>query len=98
MKKLLLLFLMPLFLLGREKEPIEECKLLNIGVGVFNIVRNTKAVNFQIEYRSDFPFYRNSMLFFRPLIGVMGTTQGSGYIYTGIGFDVFFHRKDCLHP
>ncbi|MCP5505881.1 MAG: acyloxyacyl hydrolase [Chlamydiales bacterium] len=89
MKKAVFLLLFPLILFAAEKPPIEEPKLLNIGAGVFNIVRNKKSVNFQVEYRSDFPFYRNSMLFFRPLIGVMGTSSGSGYIYTGIAFDIF---------
>ncbi len=98
MKKFLLFCFIPLCLFAKEKEPIEESKLLNVGVGVFNIVRNTKSVNFQIEYRSDFPFYRNSMLFFRPLIGVMGTTQGSGYIYTGIAFDIFFTKSIVFTP
>ncbi|MCB1072674.1 MAG: acyloxyacyl hydrolase [Chlamydiales bacterium] len=98
MKKFLLLFFVPLVLSAKERAPIEESKLLNVGIGVFNIVRNTKAVNFQIEYRSDFPFYRNSMLFFRPLIGVMGTTQGSGYIYTGIAFDIFFTERIVFTP
>ncbi|QVL56918.1 MAG: acyloxyacyl hydrolase [Simkaniaceae bacterium] len=98
MKKWLLFLLFPLILFAEEKPPIEEGKLLNIGIGVFNIVRNKKALNFQIEYRSDFPFYRNSMLFFRPLIGVMGTDKGSGYIYTGIAFDIFFTERVVFTP
>ena len=98
MKKILLFFLLPIALFAKEKSPIEESKLLNVGIGVFNIVRNSKAVNFQIEYRSDFPFYRNFMLFFRPLIGIMATTKGSGYIYTGIAFDVFFTKRVVFTP
>lgn len=97
MRKLLLL-LLPLILIAEEKPSIEESKLLNVGVGVFNIVRNKKSVNFQIEYRSDFSFYRNSMLFFRPLIGVMATSTGSGYFFTGIAFDVFFTPQVVFTP
>ncbi|MCB1107534.1 MAG: acyloxyacyl hydrolase [Chlamydiia bacterium] len=89
MKKAILLLLLPLFLLGKERPPIQDSKLLNVGAGVFNIVRNTKSVNFQVEYRSDYSFYRNPMLFFRPLVGVMATTQGSGYLFGGIAFDFF---------
>lgn len=89
MKKAVLFFLFPLVLFAAEKPPIQELKLFNVGAGVFNIIRNKKSVNFQVEYRSDFPFYQNSMLFFRPLIGVMGTSTGSGYIYTGIAFEIF---------
>lgn len=98
MKKLFLLLFIPFILIANEKPPIEEHKLLNVGMGVFNIVRNTKAVNFQIEYRSDFSFYRNFMLFFRPLIGVMATTKGSGYFYTGIAFDIFFTSHIVFTP
>lgn len=98
MKKMILLLFLPLYLCAEEKPPIEEPKLLNIGAGIFNIVRNKKSVNLQIEYRSDFSFYRNSMLFFRPLIGVMATTTGSGYIYTGIAFDVFFTKNIVFTP
>lgn len=85
----MLFFLFPLVLFSAEKPPIKDSKLLNVGAGVFNIVRNKKSVNFQVEYRSDFPLYQNLILFFRPLIGVMGTSTGSGYIYTGIAFDIF---------
>ncbi|MCB1081668.1 MAG: acyloxyacyl hydrolase [Chlamydiia bacterium] len=98
MRRGLLLLFLPLFLFSQEKEAMDDAKLLNVGVGVFNIVRNKKSVNFQIEYRSDFPFYRNSMLFFRPLIGVMATSTGSGYFYTGIAFDIFFNKHIVFTP
>lgn len=98
MKKLHILLFIPFLLFGEEKLAIEEPKLLNIGAGVFNIFRNKNPANFQIEYRSDFPFYRNSMLFFRPLIGVMGTSTGSGYIYIRIAFDVFFTKNIVFTP
>lgn len=94
MKTFFILLCLPFFLCGQN----EDCKLLHIGVGVFNIVRNTKATNFQIEYRSDFPFYQNSFLFFRPLVGAMGTTQGSGYIYGGIAFDIFLSQRVVFTP
>lgn len=98
MKKFILALLISLPLLAQHKPPIEEPKLLSLGAGVFNIVRNKKAVNFQMEYRSDFPFYRNSMLFIRPLVGVMATTNASGYFYSGIAFDFFFCPQVVFTP
>ena len=98
MKRLLLLPLLPLILIAGDKPSIEDSKLLNMGVGVFNIVRNRKSVNFQLEYRSDYAFYRNSMLFFRPLVGVMATTRGSAYLYAGIAFDVFLFPQLVFTP
>ncbi len=98
MKKLILFIALSFALVASEKPPIEESKLLNLGVGVFNIVRNKKSVAFQVEYRSDFSFYKNSMLFFRPLIGVMATSSGSGYFYTGIAFDIFFTTRVVFTP
>ncbi len=98
MKKLLLLLILSFGIIANETPSIEDSKLLNVGVGIFNIVRNTKGANFQVEYRSDFPFYRNPMLFFRPLIGVMATSRGSGYFYTGIAFDIFFPYRIVFTP
>jgi len=100
MKKYLLIFacFIALPLLAQEKPPIEDSKLLSLGVGVFNIVRNKKSVNFQIEYRSDYPLYKNYMTFIRPLIGVMATSSGSAYFYGGIAFDFFFPYNMVFTP
>lgn len=98
MKKLVLLLLLPFFLVGENKPPIDDAKLLYVGAGVFNIVRNRKSMNYQIEYRSDYSFYRNSMLFFRPLVGAMATTRGSGYLYAGIAFDIFLFPELVFTP
>ncbi len=98
MKKLILLWLLPLILFAVDKHPIKDSKLLNVGIGVFNIVRNRKSMNFQVEYRSDYAFYRNSMLFFRPLVGVMATTRGSAYLYAGIAFDIFLFPQLVFTP
>ncbi len=98
MKRLLLLLLLPLILIAVDKPSIKDSKLLNMGIGVFNIVRNQKSVNFQVEYRFDYAFYRNSMLFFRPLIGAMATAKGSAYLYAGIAFDVFLFPHLVFTP
>lgn len=98
MKKVIFLLFFSMTLFAGEKSPIEEPRLLSVGAGIFNIVRNKKSPNFQVEYRSNFPFYRNSILFFRPLVGVMATMAGSGYIYTGIAFDIFFTKNIVFTP
>ena len=95
MKKLLILCLLPFVLLA---DPIVDSKLLNVGVGVFNIVRNTKSMNFQVEYRSDLPLYRNQYIFIRPLVGVMANWEPSGYFYGGIAFDFFFGKHFVFTP
>ena len=98
MKKFLFLLLLPLVLVADDKPSIEDSKLLSVGAGVFNIIRNRKSTNFQIEYRSDYAFYRNSMLFFRPLVGIMATTRGSVYLYAGIAFDIFLFPQLVFTP
>lgn len=95
MKKLYLLLFLPFFLFA---EPIQDAKLLNVGAGVFNIVRNKKSMNFQLEYRSDFAIYRNSRFLIRPLVGVMVTTQASAYFYGGIAFDCFLSPQIVFTP
>lgn len=100
MKRFILIFLFaPLLIVAQEKaQPIEDPRLLSLGVGVFNIVRNQKAANFQLEYRSDYPLYRNQMIFIRPLLGVMATATGSGYFYGGLAFDFFFTKQIVFTP
>jgi len=98
MKKIALFFLLSSTLFAKEKLPIEEDRLLSFGLGIFNIVRNTMSINFQIEYWSNFPFYRNSVFFFRPLIGIMATTTKSAYFFGGIAFDIFFTQKIVFTP
>jgi len=91
----------PLFLCAdktKDSPPIDDPGLVLLGGGCFNIVRNKKAVNFEIEYRSDYPLYINSNVFIRPLLGMMGTSQGSGYLYGGIAFDFFLTKQIVLTP
>ncbi|MGE0198550.1 MAG: acyloxyacyl hydrolase [Simkaniaceae bacterium] len=98
MKKYLLILLFSFSLSAEQRPPIEDPKLLSLGAGVFNIVRNKKTANFQLEYRSDFALYKNWMIFIRPLVGVMATTQASAYFYGGIAFDFFFCPQVVFTP
>ncbi|WP_420420588.1 acyloxyacyl hydrolase [Simkania sp.] len=102
MKNLLgLLLLVPCLLFAQDKEkpqPIDDPRLLSIGTGVFSIVRKTKVLNFQLEYRSDLAIYKNSFIFIRPLLGVMATTKGSTYFYGGVAFDFFLTKFLVFTP
>ncbi len=78
--------------------PITEPKLLSAGAGIFNIVRNEKMLDLQLEYRSCYAFYKNKFLFFRPLFGVMATSKFSAYVYSGVAFDIFFAKSIVFTP
>ncbi len=75
-----------------------DANLIYFGAGIFNVMRNQKAANFQLELRSNFPIYSKGPLFIRPLVGGMGTTRGSGYIYGGIAFDIFLTPSCVFTP
>jgi len=98
MKKLLLALLISLPLLAQDTPPIEDPHLVSLGVGVFNIVCNKKAANFQVECRFDYSLYKNSRMFIRPLAGVMATSNGASYYYGGIAFDFFLFHHIVFTP
>ncbi len=77
-----------------EKEP----RMLNIAGGIFNVLHGRKAFTYQFEYRSDFEIYRSEPLFIRPLMGLMGTTDGNLYIYGGLAFDIFVGKYVVITP
>ena len=87
-----------LFSSPSSREIKNEPSQFAIGIGVFNIVRNKKATQFQLEYRSNYPIYRIPRIFIRPLIGVMMTTKASFYLCGGVAFDLFFLPKCVLTP
>ncbi|MBI3211625.1 MAG: hypothetical protein HYZ47_02945, partial [Simkania negevensis] len=86
---LLCLFFLTNAFSASPRTPIEDPSLLSLGMGIFNVVRGAKTTNFQLEFRSSYPFYRNYFLFVRPLVGAMATATGSGYFYGGVAFDFF---------
>ena len=64
------------------------------GVGYFdwNRQKNT-AAEFRAEYRSDY-----KMWIFKPLAGVMATSDGAFFAYAGVGIDVFLGNRFVVTP
>ena len=67
----------------------DEPAFLAFGVGGFDVnKRKDPAALAGIEYRSDWKFWH-----LKPIVGVMGTSDASGYIYAGIMLDIFWGRR-----
>ncbi len=89
----LLIFLSSLsFLHSEEKKTTPN--LLNIGLGVYDIIHDPHHVLLQIEYRS----FLKKYTYLRPLIGVMGTEKATVYIYGGLACDIFLGKYFVLAP
>lgn len=85
---MILLFLLP-FLLHASQIP----DLFSVGIGAFDFYREKhRTVELDMEYKFHFDCLTPpiDILEFRPLVGVMGTAKGSGYLYAGINFDLLF--------
>jgi hypothetical protein len=62
------------------------------GVGWFDMNRRQNtATSFNLEYRSDYKIW-----FLKPFGGLMGTSDGAGYAYAGLGVDIYFGRRLVL--
>lgn len=91
----LLFFLFPLLVQAEEtsKKRVNP-KLLNVGFGVYDIIHSPHNVLFQLEYRS----VLKSCLYLRPLVGVMGTSKATLYVYGGLAGDIFLSKSTVLTP
>lgn len=83
----LLIFLSSFLLQAEDTRPTR--KLLNVGVGVYDIIHDPHHVLLQLEYRSFFKCCK----YLRPLIGIMGTEKGTVYVYGGIAGDIFLGKS-----
>jgi len=93
---LFLLVLIPTLLKAKESSS-PSCpppKLLNIGMGVYDIIHHPNNLLLQLEYRS----FLQKFPLARPLIGVMGTDKATVYFYGGMAFDIFLGNKCALTP
>ena len=72
----------------------DDPDFLSIAGGYFdwNRQKNT-AAEFRLEYRSDYKLW-----IFKPLGGVMATSDGAFYGFAGIGVDVFFGKRFVVTP
>ncbi len=71
----------------------DDPPLLQIGGGVFNVLRTRWCGQFQLEYKFRPPVYK-----LRPFVGIFTTTQLSTYIYGGVGYDVFIGKYFVVTP
>lgn len=91
-KGLFLLFLISwTSFLKAENE--ERFALLSLGVGAYNIVRNQRTVQYQVEYK-----WKNSIHHIQPFISSFITNHGSFYVCGGGCLDVIFFKKLIITP
>ena len=55
--------------------------------------QKNEAAEFRLEYRAADKFW-----IFKPLGGVMGTSDGAWYVFAGVGVDVFFGDRFVVTP
>lgn len=91
---LFLSFILLIFSLLRAEEKPLPPKLLNVGIGVYDIIHDPHHVLFQLEYRS---FMKNCR-YLRPLIGAMITEKATFYLYGGLAGDIYLGKGFVLTP
>jgi len=97
LRTLICLLLLPSFFLNASKIP----DLFSAGCGAFDLYREKyRTPELDLEYKAHFDCLRSpfSFLEFRPLVGVMATARGSGYLYLGINFDLLFFDHLLFAP
>ena len=79
---------------ARADDRGDDPAFLALGAGYFDWNRQKEpAAEFRAEYRSDYKLW-----IFRPLVGLMATTDSAVYAYAGIGIDVFLGRRLVVTP
>jgi hypothetical protein len=88
------------FLIGvaaLQADPLPSC--LSVATGVFDILRDKyRTWEFEIEYKTYFPWKPNPHVNLRPLVGLMATVEGSVYVYGGLNFDLLFFDHLLFAP
>jgi hypothetical protein len=73
----------------------------SLATGIYDFLRSrSRTWEFDVEYKFHLKCLKspNRHLDFRPLIGVMGTVQGSFYLYLGLNFDLLFGDHLLIAP
>ncbi len=70
----------------------EDPAYLALSAGGYDVNDDETAAEFRLEYRHD----ERYLYFFKPFIGVMGTTDEALYGYFGIAIDFYFGKCKCL--
>jgi lipid A 3-O-deacylase len=75
--------------------------LISFAAGAFNVLRPASmTAEFEAEYKFLLKCLKSPWHFleFRPLVGVMMTAKGSGYLYGGLNFDLLFGDHCLIAP
>lgn len=81
--------------------PTRPKDYFSIASGVFDFLREKhRTWEFDLEYKVHFRWLKSPFQYleFRPLLGVMSTIRGSGYVYGGINFDLLFFDHLLIAP
>lgn len=74
---------------------------ISFATGVYDLMRERhRTWEFEAEYKFHVKWMKspNRYLEFRPLVGLMGTVRGSGYLYLGLNFDLLFCDHLLIAP
>lgn len=70
-----------------------EPDFLTLGIGGFDVNDNESAAEFRIEYRSN-----RTYLFLKPMIGLLGNSEGGIYGYGGVNLDIYLGSRWVVMP
>jgi len=74
---------------------------ISFAAGVFDLLRpRSMTSEFEAEYKFHVKYLKSPFRFleFRPLVGLMMTARGSGYLYGGLNFDLLFGDHFLIAP
>jgi lipid A 3-O-deacylase len=71
-----------------------EPDLLAVGAGAYNVLHQDKEAQMRLEYRFSYRFLK----IIRPVVGALGTDQGTLYGYAGIRLDAEIGRHFVIMP
>ena len=90
----LILFVLAPALMEPVSAAASETEFLTLGVGDYDVYQNKHdAIELRVEYRSN-----KKIWIFKPLAGLMATTDSAFYGYGGVLIDLFFGRRWVLTP
>jgi lipid A 3-O-deacylase len=73
----------------------------SVGLGAYDFHREKRrAVEIDLEYNFHPKWFGSPFRFleFRPLVGIMATAKGSGYVYVGLNLDLLFAEHLLISP
>ena len=73
--------------------PAADPDFLTISLGGYDVNDNETAAEFRLEYRS-----HRAYLFLKPMIGLLGNSEGGIYGYGGVNLDLYFARRWVMMP